>query len=87
MPGPTVVLTAAVEKKGTLTSNLLSGLSPAGTLTEIDITSGRGDLVWTTPSGDYVFNAPSGRDTTVITFTYAQSGIPVTGNLLTISTE
>lgn len=85
--GPRLVLTASVAKKGTLASTLLSGLSPAGTLTEIAITSGRGNLVGMTPNGDYVFEAPNGKDTTVITFTYTQGGIPVTGNVLTISTD
>jgi hypothetical protein len=51
------------------------------------ITSGGGDLVWTTVDGDYVFNAPNGRDITVLTFTYVQNGIPVTGNTLSISTS
>ena len=85
--GPRLVLTASVARKGTLASTLLSGLDPAGTLTEIAITSGRGNLVGMSPNGDYVFEAPNGRDTTVVTFTYTQGGIPVTGNVLTISTD
>jgi hypothetical protein len=84
--GPTLALTAEVAKKGTVAANLLGGLSPAGTLTASSITSGGGDLVWTTPEGDYVFNAPNGKDITVMTFTYIQNGIPVTGNTLTIRT-
>lgn len=87
LAGPRLVLTASVAKKGTLASTLLTGLTPAGTLTEIAITSGRGALVGMSPNGDYVFEAPSGRGITVITFTYTQAGIPVTGNRLTISTE
>jgi hypothetical protein len=75
-----------VAKKGTLAANLLAGLTPAGTLTSMDITTGGGDLVWTTAAGDYVFNAPNGKDTTVLTFTYIQNAIPVPGNTLTIRT-
>ena len=51
----------------------------------MEITSGGGELVWTTAEGDYVFNASNGKNTTVITFTYVQNAIPVTGNTLTIS--
>jgi hypothetical protein len=75
-----------VAKKGTLVSNVLRGLNPAGTITAITIASGGGDLAWTTAAGDYVFNAPNGRSTTVIRFTYVQNGIPVTDNTLSIST-
>jgi Flp pilus assembly pilin Flp len=85
--GPRLVLTAAIAKKGTLAANLLSGLSQAATLAGIGVTSGRGELAWSTANGDYVFNAPGGKDTTVITFTYTQGSINVTGNTLTISTE
>lgn len=85
-PGPTLALTASVAKKGTLAANLLAGLSPVGTLTAMGITEGGGDLVWTTAAGDYVFNAPNGKDTTVLTFTYVQNDIPVSGNTLTIWT-
>ena len=84
--GPTLALTESVAKKGTLVSNLLPGLSPEATLAAVDIVSGRGDLVYTSPEGDYVFNAPNGRNTTVIEFTYIQNEIPVTDNTLTIST-
>jgi hypothetical protein len=75
-----------VDKKGTLASNLLSGLDPVATLAAMEITSGGGEIVWTTAQGDYVFNASNGRSTTVIRFTYVQNGIPVTNNTLTIST-
>ena len=75
-----------MAKKGTLASNVLSGLEPAAALTAMEVASGGGDLVWTTPQGDYVFNAPNGRSTTVIRFTYVQNGIPVTTNTLTVST-
>ncbi len=75
-----------MAKKGTLVSNLLSGLDPPATLTSMEITSGGGDLVWSTPQGDYVFNAPNGKSTTVISFTYVQNGIPVTNNTLTVGT-
>ena len=75
-----------MAKKGTLVSNLLSGLDPPATLTSMEIASGGGDLVWSTPQGDYVFNAPNGRSTTVIRFTYVQNGIPVTTNTLTVGT-
>jgi hypothetical protein len=75
-----------VAKKGTLVSNVLSGLDPAATLTAMEVSSGGGDLVWTTPQGDYVFDAPNGRSTTVIRFSYVQNGIPVTNNTLTVST-
>ena len=85
-PGPTLALTASVAKKDTLAANLLGGLTPAGTLTAMTVTEGGGDLVWTTAAGDYVFNAPNGKDTTVLTFTYVQNGIPVPGNTLTIWT-
>jgi hypothetical protein len=85
--GPTLALTESVAKKGTLASNLLSGLSPAATLAAVDVTSGRGELAWTMPSGEFLFTAPRGRDTTVITFTYIQNAIPVTGNTLTVSTS
>ena len=33
-----------------------------------------------------MFNAPNGKDTTVLTFTYIQNAIPVPGNTLTIRT-
>ena len=85
-PGPTLALTSSVAKKDTLAANLLVGLTPAGTLTAMTVTEGGGDLVWTTAAGDYVFNAPNGKDTTVLTFTYVQNGIPVPGNTLTIWT-
>ena len=69
-----------------LEQHVLPGLNPAATLAATAITSGGGDVVWTTVQGDYVFNAPNGRSTTVIRFTYVQNGIPVTDNTLTIST-
>jgi hypothetical protein len=53
----------------------------------MEVTSGGGALVWTTPQGDYVFNAPNGRSTTVLRFTYVQNGIPVTNNTLTVGTR
>jgi hypothetical protein len=84
--GPTLTLTESVDKKGTLASNLLPGLGPEATLAAVDIVSGGGEIVYTSPEGDYVFNAPNGRNTTVITFTYVQGEIPVTDNTLTIST-
>ena len=86
MAGPTLALEAEVDETSTLAANLWHGLTPAGTLTAMDITSGRGDLLGVTPAGDYVFKAPHGEDTTVLTFTYIQNAIPVTGNTLTIRT-
>lgn len=86
-PGPILALTESVDKKGTLASNLLPGLSAEARLAAIDIVSGGGEIVYTTPAGDYVFNAPNGRNTTVIAFTYVQGEIPVTDNTLTISTR
>lgn len=86
-PGPTLALTASVAKKGTLVANLLGGLTPAATLTAMTVTEGGGELAWTSAAGDYVFNAPNGKDTTVIGFTYVQNAIPVSGNTLTISTS
>lgn len=87
MAGPKLELEAEVDKKGTLAANLFDGLTEAATLIVMDITSGRGDLVSMTPEGDFVFNAPRGNDTTVLTFTYIQNEIPVTDNTLTIETE